>query len=707
MYNGFNEDESTVAVLIDMEKAYDSVWREGLLYKLFNMGIVGRVWHWIFAFLQDRKASCTLQDFKGPIFETNVGLPQGSVIAPLLFSLFVADIYKDIGSERVKYADDGTIWRKGKNILEIGKLMEDDVGKIFKWTSLWRMKLSIEKTEVCVFSKDKELLENNQLEIRINGKKIPYNPSPRLLGVQLDEGLTFSKHLDNLELKAEKTLSVLRRVSVTEKMSTRSMLQLYKALVIPQIEFAAPVWQNSTSVDTLNKVQRKGLSLCLGVSSTAALNSLEVEASVLPLELRREELYIREGGKIMSKDNSQTIKQMWNDWRDDFRGKKRHVSPFGVIDSQLQDMETNTGISIINVEPEFSFLEGLCPSKSKPEYWNRLGSSKSRNVTQQEESKVIIQSLVEMSNYNNLIVFTDGSCLGNPGPCGSGACIFVPNETEPVMLKRPVTNRGSILLGELIAIFMALEFAQSEHKKRQIHGITIFSDRQSAVGILTLGWAATSHKKAVEDIKLLISDLERSELEISIQWTPGHADIRGNCIADDLAKEAAEEAKSFPEESQILTGADFKTFARVSCCMKWQRSWDASDTGRHLYEYKPKVSLKSPTYMFMPFIEEKKVISQLRLGYTLNDYRHKIGLEESPNCTCGEIETVVHFICDCEEYEEERQKLLTQMFYLTGAQVISAEIFLSLKEEIFKEHRESLLMLLSEYITSTKRFLKK
>ena len=141
--------------------------------------------------------------------------------------------------------------------------------------------------------------------------------------------------------------------------------------------------------------------------------------------------------------------------------------------------------------------------------------------------------------------------------------------------------------------------------------------------------------------------------------------------------------------------------------MKWQRSWDASDTGRHLYEYTPKVSLKSPTYMFMPFIEEKKVISQLRLGYTLNDYRHNIGLEESPNCTCGEIETVVHFICDCEEYEEERQKLLTQMFYLTGAQVISAEIFLSLKEEIFKEHRESLVMLLSEYITSTKRFLKK
>ena len=62
--------------------------------------------------------------------------------------------------------------------------------------------------------------------------------------------------------------------------------------------------------------------------------------------------------------------------------------------------------------------------------------------------------------------------------------------------------------------------------------------------------------------------------------------------------------------------------------------------------------------MFIPFIEEKKVISQLRLGYTLNDYRHKIGLQDSPDCNCGEIETVAHYICECEEYEKERQKLL-------------------------------------------------
>ena len=178
-------------------------------------------------------------------------------------------------------------------------------------------------------------------------------------------------------------------------------------------------------------------------------------------------------------------------------------------------------------------------------------------------------------------------------------------------------------------------------------------------------------------------------------------------IADEFAKEAAEEAKAFPEDSQILTGSDFKKSARMTCCMKWQRSLDAADTGRHLYDYKPKISLKTPAYMFISFIQEKKVISQLRLGYTLNEYWHKVGLQDSPNCSCGRIEIVDHYICKCELYELERQKLLTQLFYQTGEQGISTEIFLSLKDEVFKEHRQALLMMLSDYITSTKRFLRK
>ena len=112
------------------------------------------------------------------------------------------------------------------------------------------------------------------------------------------------------------------------------------------------------------------------------------------------------------------------------------MSPFDIIDLQLKNMEINSGTNIINIEPEFIFLEGLCPSKSRPEYWNRLGASKSRSVAQQEEAKVTIQTHVETCELNDFVVFTDGSCLGNPGPCGSGACIFIINQTEPFRLKK-------------------------------------------------------------------------------------------------------------------------------------------------------------------------------------------------------------------------------------------------------------------------------
>ena len=98
------------------------------------------------------------------------------------------------------------------------------------------------------------------------------------------------------------------------------------------------------------------------------------------------------------------------------------------------------------------------------------------------------------------------------------------------------------------------------------------------------------------------------------------------------------------------------------------------------------------------------------LGHTLNEYRHKIGLQESPLCSCGAFETADHYICECEVYELDRQKLHTQLFFQTvspGEHGISTEIFLRLKDELNKEHRIGILMILSDYITSTKRFIKK
>jgi retron-type reverse transcriptase len=104
----FNKDECTLAWLVDLEKAYDSIWREGLMVKLYNMGIKGKIWRWINNFLSGRTARCILGDFLGEVFETKIGLPQGSVISPTIFNLFIEDLMKGTKGNNCKFADDGT-----------------------------------------------------------------------------------------------------------------------------------------------------------------------------------------------------------------------------------------------------------------------------------------------------------------------------------------------------------------------------------------------------------------------------------------------------------------------------------------------------------------------------------------------------------------------------------------------------------------------
>ena len=111
--------------------------------------------------------------------------------------------------------------------------------------------------------------------------------------------------------------------------------------------------------------------------TTSGREALEVELGIKPLHIRRQELSIREGSKIISKSDQILIKKSWLNWKDEIENEK-FLSPFGKIQLQLEDMTSETGTITFNIEPEFSFEDSLQPSKRRPEYWDRLGSSKSR-----------------------------------------------------------------------------------------------------------------------------------------------------------------------------------------------------------------------------------------------------------------------------------------------------------------------------------------
>ena len=258
----------------------------------------------------------------------------------------------------------------------------------------------------------------------------------------------------------------------------------------------------------------------------------------------------------------------------------------------------------------------------------------------------------------------------------------------------------------MIAIKMVLDFILEKlHQKMKFKKALILSDSQSSVGLLTLGWEPTQHKSTSKEILTELKQIQSKGIEVDIRWTPGHAEIQGNEEADRLAKEASKEAESMTEEDRTVSQAEFRQAAKAHSFTAWQKQWDVSEKGRFLYGLKPKVSKK--TVFDFPDKKSYNLIAQLRIGYArLNDYLFKIGVSQTRNCSCGEMETIEHYLLNCEKYFNERERMRTILFQQTGITEMTTEILLGNNDtDLKKEHDLTILSALGDFITQTARLL--
>jgi hypothetical protein len=205
---------------------------------------------------------------------------------------------------------------------------------------------------------------------------------------------------------------------------------------------------------------------------------------------------IRDLSKVNSFQTHIPIKQLFDNWKQK-ETPDYIVSPFSKMLDQAKDMKNLTSTDVNLMEPCFLF-NGLLPSMFPPEYWRHLGSSKNRSTEQAESGKQIVLDKIANLPQNSILAFTDGSCINNPGSCGAGAVIFNGNST--IELKKPVSNRASILLGELIAIKLVLDYID-QTQFRSIDLLKILSDSQQSIGILTLNWKSQSYFNVIKEIK--------------------------------------------------------------------------------------------------------------------------------------------------------------------------------------------------------------
>ena len=247
---------------MDLSKAFDTIDHEILLKKMHNYGIRGTVLSWFQDYLSHRQQYVVVHSSTSCKSYITCGVPQGSILGPLLFLIYINDIINSSSLlTYVLFADDTSVFYSHKCLNTLVNILNSELAKISKWFKCNKLSLNIDKTCFINFntSKSQPIIPNN---IFIDNMPINERESTKFLGVTLDSNLTWNDHANNIITSISKAVGILRRLKylVTEK----ALTMLYNALILPYIIYCNVVWGNSnkTKINTIFLLQKKALRIC-------------------------------------------------------------------------------------------------------------------------------------------------------------------------------------------------------------------------------------------------------------------------------------------------------------------------------------------------------------------------------------------------------------------------------------------------------------
>ena len=289
--NGFNKPRpGSRAILstIDFSKAIDSVWHPALFHKIISAGLPPCFARWTQSFFSDRRASVVYQNHKSRSFRVRRGVPQGSVVGPVLFSLFINGLPASLPSSVSCSldADNLAIRSSSPSVPTAVEATQEALFRLERWSEYWRLPLNPSKCEASFFSVDppQASLQPNLLLL---GSRLRFNPTRTFLGVTFDRTLSFSKHVSSLKAKFFPRLKALRCISASSwGPSKESPSFLYKSFPRSLLTYASPGWfpflsaTNITKLERLDRAASRAISGCL---SSIHIPLLLSEASLPPL----------------------------------------------------------------------------------------------------------------------------------------------------------------------------------------------------------------------------------------------------------------------------------------------------------------------------------------------------------------------------------------------------------------------------------------
>lgn len=266
--SGLNDNKMTTMVALDIQSAFDTVWHNGLLHKLFKFGTNVHLIKIIQSFLSDRTFRVKMGNNISSLKKIDRGVPQGSVVSPKLFNLYLADIPKHDRIKILQFADDIVLYFVHKRPDFCRTIFNRYLNDLFRYYSNWKLRLNSNKSELLhIVGSGSDISGHLKtklkfLEFKIANCVIKRKTQIKYLGVIFSFNYQFNRHIDNIVRKANIAFHNLRHLICSRFISSKYKRALYVQYIRPIIQYGAPIWLNNTTtsshqIERLRKLERK------------------------------------------------------------------------------------------------------------------------------------------------------------------------------------------------------------------------------------------------------------------------------------------------------------------------------------------------------------------------------------------------------------------------------------------------------------------